>query len=106
MRWELILFSYHTSLSIIVCDSIIIYVAFSTARLSHRQPQPRDGAGERGHDGENADNLELAPAALLEVVVDRRHLKEPLAVRELEISDLQDHRKSLRDVDDPRDHDD
>ena len=61
--------------------------------------EQRRQAAQRTHAGEHSDKLYLAPAAELEVVVQRRHLEKALAVRRLEVDDLQNVGQRLADVD-------
>ena len=58
-------------------------------------------AGEDPDDPEADRDLLLVPAAQLEVVVERAHPEEPLAAGQLEVADLEDHRRGLDDEDDP-----
>ncbi len=58
-----------------------------------QQAQHNRDAGEYQHD------LLLVPAAHLEVVVQRRHLEDALAVGGLEVGDLQDNGQRFDDVD-------
>ena len=65
-----------------------------------------DHAPERQHtehggdEREDGHELDLAPAAELKVMVQRRHLENALAVRRLKVGDLNDVRERLADVDD------
>src|SRR5947208_1908630 len=80
-------------------SSFIIH-HFLSPQLQSRETQQR----EQDRDDEEAeDDLRLLPARHLEVVVQRRHLKEPTPraqppLRQLEERDLERHRQSLYDV--------
>src|SRR5687768_18406560 len=75
--------------------------SISSTKLQGRKAQQR----EQDRDDEEAeDYLRLLPARHLEVVVQRRHLEEPLArpvlpPRKFKERDLQRHRQRLDDVD-------
>src|SRR5947209_17198292 len=74
---------------------------FPSPQLQRRETQQRE---ENRDDEEAEDDLRLLPAGHLEVVVQRRHLKEPTPraqppLRQLEERDLERHRQSLYDVD-------
>ena len=61
--------------------------------------EQRRQAAQRTHAGEHGDELYFAPAAELKVMVQRRHLEKALAVRRLEVDDLQNVGQRLADVD-------
>src|SRR5438477_11695159 len=60
------------------------------------------GAGQPGNP-EARHDLGLGPAPELEVVVDRRHAKKALAVRQLEVADLDHVREAFSEEDDADD---
>src|SRR5436190_20206040 len=63
-----------------------------SAQLQRREAEQRE---DDRHDDEPRDDLRLAPANQLEVMMERRHAEQALPTRRLEIPDLQDHRKRL-----------
>src|SRR5438067_10010519 len=72
-----------------------------STQFQSRETQQRE---ENRDDEEAEDDLRLLPAGHLEVVVQRRHLKEPTPraqppLRQLEERDLERHRQSLYDID-------
>src|ERR1044072_8903639 len=78
------------------------------AQLQRRKAKQRE---EDRDDEEAEDDLRLLPSRHLEVVVQRRHLEEPLArpqtpLRQLEEADLERQRQSLDDVDAADEHED
>ncbi len=60
----------------------------------------RQHAHDKGDGGEDEDDLLLFPAAQFEVVVDRSHFEDALAMGQLEIGDLQNDGKRLTEIDD------
>src|SRR5437588_13076586 len=81
-------------------SSLIIH-HFLSPQLQSRETQQRE---QYRDDQEAEDDLRLLPARHLEVVVQRRHLKQPPArtqapLRQFEEGDLQRHRQRLDDID-------
>ena len=60
--------------------------------------EQRRQTAQRAHAGEHSDELYLAPAAELKVMVQRRHFEKALAVRGFEVDDLQNVGQRLADV--------
>ena len=50
--------------------------------------EQRRQTAQRAHAGEHGDKLHLAPAAPLQVMMQRGHFEKPLAVGGLEVSNL------------------
>src|SRR5437867_10187035 len=70
--------------------------------LGHLGQSQRDAerSGGEAKDPETGNDLDLRPAAELEMVVKRCHLKQASAVGQPEIPDLEDHRQQLGDEQD------
>ena len=66
------------------------------SRFVDRIVASQAGDREAAQDPDPHDNGDLAPAERLEVVVDRGHLPQPLALAELEPADLRDDRDALQ----------
>src|SRR5579884_1685454 len=63
-------------------------------------------AEQPGHHADHPEahrDLRLRPTEQLEMVVERRHLEDALAVGQLEVTDLQDDREGLRHEDEADD---
>lgn len=80
-----------------ICFSSFISRPFPT-ESGHSECKPRKQAEQRLGQGKDQYNAVFAPSALLEMVVDRRHFEQTLAVRQAEPDHLQKTRKHFQNI--------